>query len=268
MRCAAASLIVLVLLWPAETAVAQDNFVLKAACIGGYFNTVTEVAAAADGTISRRHYRNPGLGGRTWETVGRDPKRVAGWLEQVDAKSKQRRATVPATVDRNPCRVGSSRPCHIVRRKNKVDYYACGAQDVVEEMMDFNPFTNAPRADGALDVIDRWHKAFAASDVDALVKLFAPDATILADNSKTVVGGAADVRKYFEETIRTRKPVPPAPTSQQNDVLSEDIVLITRYSPWTNPPPGQVLPERLTFVVTRRNGSWLILHLHSSATPN
>ena len=122
---------------PAPMAIAQENFVLKAACIGGYANTVTEVAAAADGTISRRHFYNSGGGDRTWQAHGRDPRRVADWLKRVDA-AKQRRATVPTTVDRNPCRVGSSRPCHIVRRKNKVDYYACGAPAVLQEMMDFN----------------------------------------------------------------------------------------------------------------------------------
>lgn len=267
MHVAAPLFILLFLMLAARVAMAQEDFVLKAACIGGYANTVTEVAAAADGTISRRRYNNSGRGDRTWNPLGNDPTRVARWLKQVDAKTKQRRAAVPATVDRNPCRVGSSRPCHIVRRKGKVDYYACSAPDVVEEMMDFSVYTNAPRADGALDVIDRWRKALAASDVDALVKLFAPDAMILADNSKAVVGGAAEIRKYFEDAIRGGK-LNQIRGTEQNEVLSEGVVLVTQYSAWTNPPSGQALPDRITFIIARQNGSWLIVHLHSSATPN
>ena len=127
--------------------------------------------------------------------------------------------------------------------------------------------TNAPRADAALVVIDRWNKASAASDVDAIVKLFAPDALILADNSKAVVSGEAEIREYFKDTIRAGEPYKLRGT-QENNVLSEDVVLVTQYSTWTNPPSGQALPQRITFVLAKQNGAWLIVHFHSSATPN
>lgn len=264
LRLAALCLIVLPLSLPAPAAMAQQNFILKAACIGGAMNTATEVAAAADGTISRRSYYNSGLGGREWQVLGRDPKRVKGWLNRVDA-TKQRPATVPTTVDRNPCRVGSSRPCHIVRRKGKTDYYAC-VPAVLEQMMDFNESTNAPRADGAFDVMKQWDKAFAAADIGAIVKLFAPDALLMADDTKTVVHGPDAIRKHFEDLFRAQKLRTLGPTLE-NRILSEDAVVFAQYNAWTNAPEGQTFPDRITFVVAKSDAGWRIVHLHRSATP-
>ena len=58
----------------------------------------------------------------------------------------------------------------------------------------------------ALEVVDKWTKAFAASDVDAIVSLNAPDALFMGTGSQTVVTEPAAVRKYFEDALLTRKP--------------------------------------------------------------
>jgi hypothetical protein len=131
-----AALCVLVVVLPALPAAAQQNFVLKAACIGGAANATTEVAATADGTISRRHYRGSG-GGTGWRVLGRDQAQVRNWLRTVDA-TQMKRVRVPTTEDRNPCNERSSLPCHIVRRKGNVDYYACRAKTVQAAMLGFN----------------------------------------------------------------------------------------------------------------------------------
>ena len=60
-----------------------------------------------------------------------------------------------------------------------------------------------PRSE-ALTVLDQWTKAFAASDVEALVNLYAPDAVFMGTGSKAVVTGPAAIRKYFEEALLTR----------------------------------------------------------------
>ena len=51
----------------------------------------------------------------------------------------------------------------------------------------------------ALEVVDKWTKAFAASDVDAIVSLNAPDALFMGTGSQTVVTEPAAIRKYFED---------------------------------------------------------------------
>jgi hypothetical protein len=185
MRAAALCLFALVL--ATQPAAAQPNFVLKAACIGGFANTVTEVAATADGTISRRHY-GARAKGQTWDVLGRDPARVKHWLKMVDG-TNMHRVRIPIAVDRNPCKVGSTRPCHLVRRKGKTDYYACRAKGVLQEMLVFNEWTNQPRASGSLEVVERWREAFLRSDVDALVRLYAPGALFIGTDSKEVISG-------------------------------------------------------------------------------
>jgi hypothetical protein len=54
-----------------------------------------------------------------------------------------------------------------------------------------------PKED-ALAVLEAWTKAFAASDVDGIVKLYAPDALFLGTASKTVVVKPEGIRSYFE----------------------------------------------------------------------
>lgn len=54
--------------------------------------------------------------------------------------------------------------------------------------------------DDALQVVDKWTQAFTGSDVDAIVKLYAPDAVFLGTGSKTLVTR----RKISASTSRRR----------------------------------------------------------------
>ena len=250
----------------APAAAQEVNFVLKAACIGGAMNTVTEVAAAADGTIRRRGFYNAARGGAAWHVLGRDRQRVDRWVRAVDATTMTR-VRVPTTVDRNPCKAGSSRPCHIVRRKGRTDYYACQSEAVLDEMMDFNERTNEPRADGAHEIVGQWRQAFLAANVDALVKLYAPDALFLGTGSKDLVDGRDEIRAYFENLFRTQKPRD-VTSGHTNRVLSDEALVVTGTVASVRVVDGQGVPDRVTFVIVRRDGQWLIEHFHSSAMPD
>jgi hypothetical protein len=52
-----------------------------------------------------------------------------------------------------------------------------------------------PKED-ALQVLEKWTKAFTDSDVDGIVKLYASDALFLGTGSKTVVVKPEEIRKY------------------------------------------------------------------------
>src|SRR5438067_5494932 len=54
----------------------------------------------------------------------------------------------------------------------------------------------------ALGVVDRWSKAFAAGDTEAIVALYAPDALFIGTGSKTLVTTAGPVRAYFERAFK------------------------------------------------------------------
>jgi uncharacterized protein (TIGR02246 family) len=79
----------------------------------------------------------------------------------------------------------------------------------------------------ALQVVEKWAAAFNASDVDAIVALYAPDAMFLGTGSRTVVLGAADIRQYFERALLTDRPRGAALESRSVMALSNDAVVIT-----------------------------------------
>jgi uncharacterized protein (TIGR02246 family) len=125
-----------------------------------------------------------------------------------------------------------------------------------------------PKED-ALSVLEKWTTAFAASDVDGIVKLYAPDALFMGTGSKTVVKDTADIKKYFEDALLTRRPRSAPINSSEVMVLSDTVVLVTGLNdsmgvldekPFSN-------PGRVTFVVAKRGSEWLIVHFHRSAMP-
>jgi hypothetical protein len=61
-----------------------------------------------------------------------------------------------------------------------------------------------PRED-ALAVVQKWAEAFAASDVDSIVKLYARDALFFGTGSKTLVTKPEDIRTYFEQALLSNR---------------------------------------------------------------
>ena len=121
----------------------------------------------------------------------------------------------------------------------------------------------------ALQVVEKWAAAFNASDVDAIVALYAPDATFLGTGSRTVVLETADIRQYFERALLTDRPRGAALESRSVMVLSNDAVVITGLDATTAVRDGKTItsPGRVTFVVARRGREWKIVHFHRSAVP-
>src|SRR5881397_3173063 len=62
-----------------------------------------------------------------------------------------------------------------------------------------------PRED-ALAVVQKWAEAFTASDVDAIVRLYAPDALFFGTGSKSLVTKPEDIRVYFEQALLSNRP--------------------------------------------------------------
>lgn len=125
-----------------------------------------------------------------------------------------------------------------------------------------------PKED-ALAVVDEWVKAFAASDVDAIVKLNAPDALFMGTGSKTVVTDPADIRKYFEGALLTRKPRAAPISASEVMVLSDSTVVVAGLNTSTGVQDGKTFsnPGRVTFVIAKRGPEWKIVHFHRSAMP-
>ena len=121
----------------------------------------------------------------------------------------------------------------------------------------------------ALQVLEKWTKAFADSDVDSIVKLYAPDSLFLGTGSKAVVTEPQAIRKYFENALLTRRPRGAPISDQAVMVLSESVVMITGLNTSTRVQDGKPFsnPGRVTFVIAKRGLDWQIVHFHRSAMP-
>ena len=125
-----------------------------------------------------------------------------------------------------------------------------------------------PKED-ALQVLEKWTKAFSDSDVDGIVKLYASDALFLGTGSKTVVVEPAGIRTYFERALLTNKPRGAKLNSYSAMVVSDTTVVVTGLDSVSGVRDGTPYSAngRVTFVVAKRGSEWQIVHFHRSAMP-
>ena len=126
-----------------------------------------------------------------------------------------------------------------------------------------------PKED-ALQVVEKWAKAFSDSDVDAIVKLYAPDALFLGTGSKTVVVTPEGIRKYFEQALLSNRPRGARLDSNSAMVVSDTTVVVSGLDTVTGVRDGSPISAngRVTFVIAKRGSDWQIVHFHRSAMPN
>ena len=122
----------------------------------------------------------------------------------------------------------------------------------------------------ALQTVEKWAKAFTESDVDGIVKLYAPDALFLGTGSKTVVVNPEEIRKYFEQALLNNKPRGARLDSYSAMVVSDTVVVATGLDTVTGVRDGKTFSAngRFTLVVVKRGSDWQIVHYHRSAMPN
>lgn len=125
-----------------------------------------------------------------------------------------------------------------------------------------------PKED-ALHVVERWTKAFTDSDVDGIVKLYAPDALFLGTGSKAVVTRPEEIRKYFEQALLSNRPRGAKVGDHSVMVVSDSVVVVTGLDTVTGVRDGTPFSAngRVTFVVARRGSDWQVVHFHRSAMP-
>jgi uncharacterized protein (TIGR02246 family) len=131
-----------------------------------------------------------------------------------------------------------------------------------------SPVMAGPEED-ALQVVEKWAAAFRASDVDAIVALYAPDAMFLGTGSRTVVLETAGIRQYFERALLTDRPRGAVLESHSVRALADGAVVVTGLDVTTAVRDGKTIssPGRVTFVVARRGADWKIVHFHRSGVP-
>jgi uncharacterized protein (TIGR02246 family) len=121
----------------------------------------------------------------------------------------------------------------------------------------------------AMAVVQKWAAAFNASNVDAIVALYAPDALFLGTGSRTVVRTPAEIRQYFERALLTDRPRGAVLESHSIMATSDGTVVITGLDTTTAVRDGKTItnPGRVTFVIAKRGTEWKIVHFHRSTVP-
>lgn len=125
-------------------------------------------------------------------------------------------------------------------------------------------------ADDALHVIQRWAAAFSESNVDAIVSLYAPDATFFGTGSKALVTSPDQIRSYFDAALNRDKPRGAELLERWVQVVSDDVVIVTGKDRVSGTKDGQLHSSegRVTFVLEKRGTGWQIVHFHRSALPS
>jgi uncharacterized protein (TIGR02246 family) len=124
-----------------------------------------------------------------------------------------------------------------------------------------------PKED-ALKVLDKWVQAFNASDIEAIVSLYAPDALFIGTGSQEVGTSPEYFRTYFQSLKRD---MPRGAQLESYSVLelSSTVVLISGLDTVSGTKDGVIFhrPGRSSFVLAKRGDSWQIVQFHRSAMP-
>lgn len=121
----------------------------------------------------------------------------------------------------------------------------------------------------AFQVVERWGKAFSEADVDTIVGLYAADAVFMGTGTKTIVTKPEEVKKYFQVALLGSRRFVATIVDFSVVALSDTVVVVTALDKLVATADGktQDLYGRLTFVVSKRESGWKIVHFHRSAMP-
>lgn len=117
---------------------------------------------------------------------------------------------------------------------------------------------SASPADDAAAIIDQWAAAYSSNNLEALLKVYAPDAILQGTNEPQINVGREALRQYFRDLPNSGKKV----TIQERRMvtLNDTTVMGIGFYKFKN-------PSRFSFVVVKRGNDWMIAHHHSSLIP-
>jgi uncharacterized protein (TIGR02246 family) len=126
-----------------------------------------------------------------------------------------------------------------------------------------------PKED-ALQVVERWGKAFTEADVDTIVGLYSSNAVFMGTGSKTIVTNPEDIKKYFQAALLGNRRFVATIVDSNVTVISDTAVVVTALDKLAVTMDGKKedVFGRLTFVVTKTDSGWKIISFHRSAMPS
>jgi uncharacterized protein (TIGR02246 family) len=122
-------------------------------------------------------------------------------------------------------------------------------------------------AEDASALIDRWAATFNSNDVEALVKLYAPDAILMSSVNPSIKEGTAAIGEYYAKVRGSGGKVHIG--ERRMMVLSDAVVVSTGLYEFSGIRDGKPVanPARFTMVIVKRGADWVIANHHSSQRP-
>lgn len=128
----------------------------------------------------------------------------------------------------------------------------------------------AGHQNGALRALHAWIDAVNRHDLEAIVAIFAPDASFFGTSTQTLVNSSEGIRQYFDVVLKNYVPLRVALGLVTVSELSPDSAVITGYDKWQVTLNGESVEGigRLSVVVALRDDHWRIISFHRSAMPD
>jgi uncharacterized protein (TIGR02246 family) len=119
-------------------------------------------------------------------------------------------------------------------------------------------------AEDVAAAINQWGKAFNANDVNALAKLYAPDAVLIGPSGSTVVNGDEAIRKYYSRLEKSGDKV--EMDVRKVVILDDNAAYAAGFDQFTAVRNGETgtSSNGFTMVFVKHGNDWLIAHQHSS----
>jgi uncharacterized protein (TIGR02246 family) len=115
-------------------------------------------------------------------------------------------------------------------------------------------------AEEVASAVDQWATTFNANNVDALVKLYAPDAILIGPVGSTINEGTDAIRKYYARLEKSGDKV------LKVVVLDDKVAYVAGFNEFSAVRGGELRksPNGFTMILVKRDDHWLITHQHSS----
>ena len=123
---------------------------------------------------------------------------------------------------------------------------------------------SAGPAEEVASAVDRWATTFNANNVDALVKLYAPDAIVIGPAGSTINEGTEAIRKYYARLEKSGDKV--LLGIHKVVVLDDNVAYVAGFNEFSAVRGGETRksPNGFTMILVKRGDHWLITHQHSS----
>lgn len=128
----------------------------------------------------------------------------------------------------------------------------------------------ARHQNGALSALHAWVDAVNRHDLEAIVAIFAPDASFFGTSTQALVSSSEGIRQYFDAVLKNYVPLKVALGLVTISELSPDSAVITGYDKWQVTLNGESIEGmgRLSVAVALRDDHWRIISFHRSAMPD